>query len=522
MVAFEDFPSGPPIDSYDEEPVRLDDHRPRAATDEPVVVDTLPKRIHLPYTDLGNARRFDLLYGADARWCDARERWLAWDGSRWAWDDRRAVHAMCQGTVDRIIDELQFWRGELEGCTEPEERVKLEARIKACGKHWASSQSSGRIGAVANEARALPSRAVAMQDLDAEAWVFNAANVTINLRTDEVYPHRRSDLITHRGGVDYVEFAGCPTWEAFLRQIMQDQGDIIAFLRRSAGYCLTGDVSEQKFWVLLGDGANGKSTFLEILMWVLGTYAKPLAPGFLEQKRHDDSHPTDVADLQGARFTASSEVRQGKSLNESKVKRLTGGDQVKARFMNQDFFFFEPTHKLWLATNHKLRVRGTDHGIWRRTMVVPFKVQIPESEQDPHLKDKLKAEGPGILNWALQGLREWRTTRLAPPAAVIEAVQDYRETEDIVAAWLEDCCTADPNTETTVADLYRAYSAWFEAAGHTGRPMASRELSEALGKRGFGDRKGGKGVRYRTGIRLEASAVRAPSDWPKDRFGDGD
>jgi putative DNA primase/helicase len=489
-------PEEPPIEAYDD-------------ADEPseeVPIDTLPERIHLPYTDLGNARRFDMLFGADVRWCDARDRWLFWDGSRWAWDDRRGVHSMAHGTVDRIADETHHWRRELDACDDPERKEQLKERHKACAGWHMRSQAAGRIAAMNSEARALPRRAVAPRDLDADPWLFNARNVTIDLRSGRVFPPRRADLLTHLGGVDYLPGAPCPLWEGFLRQIFPDGGDTIAFLRRSAGYCLTGDVSEQKFWVLLGGGANGKSTFLELLMWVLGTYARPLAPGFLEARQHDDGHPTDVADLQGARLATSSEVKEGRSLDEAKVKRLTGGDTVKARFMNQDFFEFQPTHKLWLGTNHKLRVHGTDHGIWRRTLVVPFAVQIPDSEQDPHLKGKLQAEGPGILNWALQGLAEWRVRRLDPPPAVLDAVKDYKATEDLVGAFLEDRCRVDPahpQWRVPVTALYDAFRTWYDAAGHRGPPMSARELSEALGKKGFGADRGAKGVRYRTGLALQ-------------------
>lgn len=512
----DDLPPLPPIEAYDDvapepEPPAADggspppwppppEPDPPPPDPDPVPVDTLPARLQLPYTDLGNARRFDLLYGQDVRWCDARERWLAWEGTRWAWDDRRLIHAMAQGTVDRLRDEVLDLQRRAKDERDPERRVALEERVEAAAKHATKSQATARVSAIQSEARALPGRPIAIQDLDADPWVLNAQNVTLDLRTGDARAHRRQDLLTHQAAVPYVEGAWCPTWEAFLRQIFPDMGDVVAFLRRSVGYCLTGDVSEQKFWVLLGDGANGKSTFLEVVMWLLGSYARPLAPGFLEQKRNDDGHPTDVADLQGARFTASSEVKQGRSLDESKVKRLTGGDRVKARFMNQDFFEFDPTHKLWLATNHRLRVRGADHGIWRRTIVVPFGVQIPEDQQDPHLKDKLKAEGPGILNWALQGLTEWKAGRLAPPRAVMAAVEDYRNTEDLVGAFVSECCAVDERFRGKVSDLYDAYRRWFEASGQLGTPMAKRELSEALGKRGFADYKGGKGERYRLGL----------------------
>jgi putative DNA primase/helicase len=284
----------------------------------------------------------------------------------------------------------------------------------------------------------------------------------------------------------YDADAKCPTWLAFLARIMNGNQPLIDFLQRAVGYSLTGTTGERCLLFLYGIGANGKSTFLEVLRALLAEYAQQADfTTFLERK--GDSGPrNDIARLFGARVVTSSEVGEGKRLNESLVKTLTGNDTVTARFLHAEFFEFSPQFKLWLAANHRPVIRGTDNAIWTRVRLVPFLVSIPEGERDLGLKDKLVAELPGILAWAVQGCLLWHEYGLGMPAAVQEATESYRRESDTLGAFLEDCTVAEADAATKATELYQAYKQWAEEAGEyqlTRRPSVDRSRSAASASR---------------------------------------
>ena len=230
---------------------------------------------------------------------------------------------------------------------------------------------------------------------------------------------------------------------------------------------MTGEIRENVLFILHGDGANGKSTLIETVTHIWGDYAKPAAPDLLLRKR-SESHPTGVADLMGARFVSSVEADDGKKLNEAVVKRLTGRDTIKARFMAQDFFQFEPSHKLFLAVNHKPEVEGRDQGIWRRIRLIPFEVEIAEEKQDAKLLDKLLQEGEAILAWAIRGCLDWQKEGLGIPAAVKDASQAYREESDVIGRFFDDCCILESGHQTQASVLYQAFRNWCERNGEKG------------------------------------------------------
>jgi len=254
--------------------------------------------------------------------------------------------------------------------------------------------------------------------------------------------------------------------------------------------------------VLWGVGQNGKSTFVETLSALLGTdYAQQATPDLLMQKKQD-RHATELAVLRGARLVASVETGQGKRLNEVLIKSMTGGDRIRANFMHQDTFEFRPEFKVWLSTNHKPVIAGTDLGIWRRIRLIPFTYCIPDHEKDGSFKTRLRepAALSGILNWALEGVRLWREEGLKPPQAVLDATQAYREEMDVLAAWLADCCVVNKVAEAKAADLYKSYSDWCEAQGE--RPESQRSFGLRLVERGFDQKKRTGGTRYWLGIGL--------------------
>lgn len=269
-----------------------------------------------------------------------------------------------------------------------------------------------------------PDLAILPATLDAHTWWLNVDNGTLDLRNGTLRPHERRDYLTQLCPVAYDPAAKCPTWLQFLETILGRDGDLVVYVQRLVGYCLTGSTREHVLPFLYGVGANGKSTFIGTLLAMLGSDYAIKAPSDLLLAKQD-THPTERADLFGKRLVACVEVEDGRRLAESLVKELTGGDRVRARRMREDFWEFPATHKIWLAANHKPTVRGIDLGIWRRIKLLPFTVVIPDDQQDKDLPVKLLDELPGILAWAVEGCRQWLVDGLREPACVRSATGDY-------------------------------------------------------------------------------------------------
>ena len=349
--------------------------------------------------------------------------------------------------------------------------------MAAAAVTWAkASQARGKLEAAVKLAESEGAVSANADQFDANPWLLNCANGVLDLRTGTLRPHNRGDLFTALAPVAYDPAATCPTWDAFLTRIMGGSAELISFLQRVIGYSLTGSVREQVLFFLYGAGANGKSTFLKTILAMLGRdYAKQAAPDVLIES--SDRHPTELADLAGVRFVASIEVSEGKRLAEALVKQLTGGDPVKARLMRQDFFQFDPAFKILLAANHKPVVKGTDFAIWRRIKLIPFTVTIPEAEQDKTLGDKLLAELPGILAWAVRGCLAWQRDGLGIPAEVIDATVAYRAESDELAPFLEECCNLGERLQAQAGPLFEAYKKWAEDGGILRtRPTEPREV----------------------------------------------
>jgi putative DNA primase/helicase len=310
-----------------------------------------------------------------------------------------------------------------------------------------------------------PGIAITPDDLDNDIWLLNVHNGTINLKTGQLRPHSRDDLITRLAPVEYDPQAACPTFERFLERILPSEA-LRQFVQWAIGYALTGDVSEQALFVQYGPGGdNGKSTLLETIMALMGDYGLT-TPAETLMERPSGSVPNDVARLKGSRFVAASESDAGHRLAENTVKRLTGNDTITARFMRAEWFDFRPTHKIFLATNHRPEVRGGgSKSIWDRIKLVPFDVRIPESEQDKKLPEKLRAELPGILAWAVRGCLEWQRGGLEPPVEVELATADYREEMDPLADFFDDELFFGPDEWIESGNLWDTYLAWAERNG---------------------------------------------------------
>jgi putative DNA primase/helicase len=258
--------------------------------------------------------------------------------------------------------------------------------------------------------------------------------------------------------------APCPQWIEFLNTVMDGDEALVSYLQRVCGYCLTGSIKEHALFFLYGTGANGKSVFINTLRGIFGDY-HATAPIETFTVTHSSSHPTDLAGLMGARLVTAVETEEGRLWAETKIKALTGGDAISARFMRQDFFTFVPKFKLMVAGNHKPRMRNVDEAMRRRFHLIPFAVTIPPDKRDKDLADKLRDEWPAILRWMMDGCLQWQREGLNPPQAVINATNEYLENEDAVSSWIADKCEIGPSKRAANALLYFSFKEWAEQTG---------------------------------------------------------
>jgi putative DNA primase/helicase len=438
-----------------------------------------------PLTDYGNAERLAARHGGDLRYCHPSGQWLVWDGCRWRPDDTGEVMRRAKDTVRAIY-------AEAAGIVDDEARKAIAG--------WARTSESGfRLHTMAQLAQSEPGLFVRPDELDADPWLLTVANGTLDLRSGTLRPHDPADLLTRLAPVPYDPHAAAPTWDAFLQRILTGSRELTEFLQRAVGYALSGDTREQVLFILHGTGANGKSTLLTTLAHLLGDYAQSTPSESLMIKR-PGAVPSDLARLRGTRLVIAVEAEEGERLAESLVKQMAGGDRIAARFLHHEGFEFTPAFKLFLATNHNPLIRGTDLATWRRIRRIPFAVSIPEAEQDRTLPDKLRAELPGILAWAVRGCQAWQRDGLGLPPEVQRATADYRLEMDVLANFLEDCCLLKPAAQVTAQALYQAYAGWCQANAEP--PLAKRTFGRRLKDRGFHPQKGTAGTRYWLGIGL--------------------
>lgn len=433
-------------------------------------------------TDIANARRFAAAHGADVRFTPERG-WFVWDGCRWLVDDKSlGVTERAKRTALAIFDE-----------------VRTATDRKSMFRHAQASQSKRAVEAMIWLARSEPGIPARLTDFDADGWLLNIKNGTINLRNGELGPHRREDLISNLVNVPFELGAECELWDAFLWRVTDRNDELYNYLRRFVGYLLVADTSDQSLHFLHGIGANGKTVFCEVLMRVLGDYAITVSPDMIMMRRHSGI-PNDIARLRGVRAALMNETSQGARFDEARLKDLTGGDTLTARFLHQEFFDFPPTHRIVIRGNHKPAISGTDEGISRRLRLVPFTVSIPPDEQDRDLLRKFEAELPGILQWAIAGCLEWQRDGLKPPALITEAVRQYREESDTLGRFIEEQCTMRALSQVKSSAFYSTYQRFCEAAGE--RWIHSKDLPHEMQRRGFQWKRGTGGQRLYLGLEL--------------------
>lgn len=422
----------------------------------------------LDLTDLGNAHRFVTEHGSRVRYVDAWKSFLTYDGIRWRRDDLGEVERMAKHTMLQMYDSLK-------DLPDSKERRDLFTRLQR-------SLSAQRLHAMIDLVKSEPGIPVCPEHFDANPWLLNVQNGTIDLLTGDLGPHDPADLITKLAPVNYREDAKAPVWDAFLDRIMGGDSDLMGYLRRIAGYSMTGDTSERAIFILYGSGANGKSKFLEAISYVLGDYARHTRADVLLTKRNNDS-THEVAVLRGARLVTASESEDGRRLAEGLVKSVTGDEKIRSRLLYQNSEEFKPEFKILVATNHKPIVKGQDEGIWDRLKLVPFLARITENERDLKLGDKLQAEAEGILWWMIQGLKEWRQWGLATPETVRAATAGYRDEMDTLGLFLGERTQAAPGSKAQLKEVYRAYTDWVSGNGLP--RMSSVALAAELRRRGL-------------------------------------
>jgi putative DNA primase/helicase len=433
-------------------------------------------------TDLGNAELFAMMHSGRLKFVKARRHWHVWQTGRW----RRDPDGEADRAAKLVARELLIRAANIE---DPDGRKKAAA--------WAlQSQSEQRIRAMLSLAGTEAEIALDPEQLDADPWLLTCANGTLDLRTGTLREHDPGDLISLATDVSYNPDATCQRWLRFLREVFQDDHDLVGFVRRAVGYSLTGDTREHILFVLHGSGCNGKSTLVETVHRVCGDLACT-SPFDSFARVRDRGIRNDVARLHRARLVIAAESGEGRRLDEATVKILTGGDTVAARFLYAEFFEFRPSFKIWLVTNHRPRVDGDDDAIWRRLRLVPFNVSFLGRE-DQGLRAALEAELPGILAWAVQGCLEWQRHGLGLPAAVDAATREYREDEDVLGAFIDERCILDG--EIDASTLREAYEQFCKQLGE--RPLPASVLGKRLAKRAVTTRRGTGGARTYCGLRL--------------------
>lgn len=431
----------------------------------------------------------------DARYVPTWARWLHWTGSHFAHDDKMRTYAVARRYLRSVAHRIEHWAEKEAANLDAKAADKLRAWAKAECRTLRHKQT---VAAVIDLARSNDAIAARPEEFDANPWLLATPGGTVDLHTGELREARRADLISKCCAV--TPAPGRPeVWLRFLDTTFDANPDVITFIHQALGYSLTGFTREHKLFFCFGSGANGKSTLLNLLAWMMDDYARR-APAETFLAKTGTSHPTDIAGFQGARLIVASELSRGRSWDEEVIKSLTGGDKLSARFMRGDFFDFDPVGKLWIAGNTQPSFKGVDEAIRRRLVLIPFTVTIPAAERDPELLDKLKAEAPQILSWMIEGARRWAHSGLKVPAELIAASGDYLDNEDTLGQFLEDETIRDPAAFVTASDLHQRFGQWAAAQGLGS--WTRRTLSKELVTRGFAEARRNFGRGF-LGVRLK-------------------
>ena len=420
-----------------------------------------------PKTELGYAKRLVAVYGDRLRYVPPWRRWLVWDGQRWA-HDASGQAARWMKSIARLITSDAL---AIENDSERKAALNLARR----------GESAAGVAGALTLASTEPGIVVSTDDLDRDPFLLNCPNGVLDLRTGKLGPHDPGLLLTKMTGAAYQADADGGTFAGFLERVQPDAA-MRGYLARLLGHALEGRTVSHILPIFHGEGGNGKSTLVDAVVAALGDYADAADAGLLTA-RSFDAHPTGVADLCGLRLAVLHETDAGRHLAEGTVKRLTGGDRLKARRMREDFWSFDPSHTFVMLTNHKPIVAGTDEGIWRRLRLVPWEIVIPDHERDEQLPGKLAAELDAVLAWLAAGYRDWADHGLAEPEQVTTATDAYRRDSDALRRFIDQRCLTGPHFHCGSSELYAAWSKWCADEGED--PGTQTAFAAAVQNKGY-------------------------------------
>lgn len=443
--------------------------------------------LHEPLTDVGNGRTLARACAGRALYCREWSKWLRWDGARWENNAELAVMLEQKGIVRER--QLRAARSIATMTGDEEERKRKVAGVSKVVAWCTVSESAARMHAALDMARSEPGILVGSDLLDQHPWQLNCLNGTLDLRTSKLASHDPNQYITQLCPTEYFAEALAPRWMQFLDEVFSGNASIIGWVQKLLGYCLTGVIAEHILPIFYGGGRNGKSTLVKTVVEVLGKdYASTTPSGYLAQTR-GEAHPTKFVVLHGKRFVADLETSDDMKLNEEMVKRVTGGDEINARRMKEDFWTFRPTHKLMLATNHEPKVKGFDVAIWSRLKKVPFLVSF-QGREDRQLDEKLRSEASGILAWMVRGCDAWQREGLKDVAEIAVATEAYRSEQDTVSLFVADKLEKAPGNRVRKVDVVSAYRAWCSA--NSVEPVNAKTFGSSIAKQGVASDDTGK------------------------------
>lgn len=451
------------------------------------------------YSDDSLADVFAERYNGDLMFVAPWKRWMVWTDSVWRHDETLRATDMAR----RV-------------CREQGNEALVRPELASKARSIATALTSARtIGNVEKLARSDRRMAASADQWDHDVWALNTPGGIVDLTTGLLRPARKDDFVTKSTSV--TPGGACPTWLNFLNVATEGDTELVAYLRRMVGYCLTGVTREHALFFVYGTGGNGKGTFLNAINAILNNYSKPTSmETFVEQKFASNGDTANVAGMMGARIVMAQETQEGKRWNEARLKEMSGGDPVTARFLGANPFTYTPQFKLVFAGNHKPALRNVDEAIKRRFNLIPFTVTVKPENKDVHLSEKLKLEAGGILQWAIDGCLDWQDNFLAPPERVQVATEEYFEEEDSLGQFLEECCIFDRNCRVKTSDMYQRYGRWADASGEFTLPK--KRWLQQLALRAMPSRKISgdmaiEGVRLKSESGGPAHDPRTPDAW---------
>lgn len=421
-------------------------------------------------TDARNAEKLVELHGENIRYVPEFRKWLIWNGKIWGVDEAYEIINLATDTIRTLL-------ANSLNIPDSDRKKKIIGKLMAC-------ESIQKLKAMTELAQSNPQVILRQMDLDQRLHLLNVNNGTMDLHSGVLLQHKRSHHLTQMIEVDYDIGSRCQTWLSFLNRSMDGNQNLIDYLQRAFGYSICGETSEQCLFFLYGNGANGKSTALNIFKKLMNNYAKQTSPEtFMVIQKGSGGPSPELADLRGARVVITTEVEDGRQLAENLIKQATGQDPLSVRRLYCEPFEYIPQFKLWIAANHKPVIRGQDYAIWRRIHLVPFNVIIPEGERDKDLPIKLEVELPGILSWVIEGYKLWQKDGLRPPAEVKDATEEYKTEMDNIQQWIDECCVTGKNQQVTSTELYMSCRNW--CVGNGVLQPSKNQLSRVLNQKGY-------------------------------------